>query len=74
MFVRDYYTVSIPGDLSEEMNDLENQAITEARERAKLFAIPCEWSVKLIKGEIGSYEVVFRVCRKRNKRILTKSV
>ena len=74
MFVRDYYTVSIPGDLSEEMTDLENQAITEARERAKLWVVPCEWSVKLIKGEVGSHEVVFRVCRRRNKRILTKSV
>jgi hypothetical protein len=74
MLVRDYYTVSIPGDLSDEMADLERQAITEARERTRLHVIPCEWSVKLIKGEIGSHEVIFRVCRKRNKRILTKSV
>jgi hypothetical protein len=67
MLVRDYYNVSIPGDLSDNMEDLAEQAITEARERARLYCIPCEWRVKHISGEVGDWEVKFRVCRTRRR-------
>lgn len=66
-FVYDYYTVSVPGDLSDSMEELGQQAIREAEERTKLYCIPCQWSAEPIKGEIGSYKVLFLVRRKRNK-------
>jgi len=67
-FQYDYYTVSIPGDLSDDMTVLADQAITEAKERAKLYCVPATWTAQRISGEIGSFEVVFRVTRKRNRK------
>lgn len=67
LIIRDYYVVSIPGDLSDNMEDLASQAITEARERAKLYCVPAEWSATPISGEIGSFEVKFRVVRRRRR-------
>ena len=62
----DYYTVILPGDLFESMEEFKDYAINEAREKAKLYVIPCSWRVKLISGEIGDWEIKFRVCRIRN--------
>lgn len=67
----DRYTVSIPGDLADNLEALGDQAITEARERARIFAIPAVWTATRIKGDVGDNEVVFRVVRKRAKRIKT---
>lgn len=65
----DYYEVKIPGDMSDEMGDLKEQAIVEARERSKLYVVPCEWEVKLVSGNVGDFEVTFMVRRKRLRRV-----
>jgi hypothetical protein len=65
--VRDYYTVSIPGDLSDNMRDILEQAIVEAKERTRLYCIPAEWTATRISGEIGDWEIVVRVRRRRNR-------
>lgn len=63
----DYYTVAVPGDLADNMEALAEQAITEARERAKLYVMPATWTATHISGEVGDFEVKFRVRRARNK-------
>ncbi len=65
-FKYDYYTVAVPGDLHDNMEALADQAINEARERAKLYAMPAVWTARHISGEVGDFEVKFRVCRKRS--------
>lgn len=66
-FIRSYYRIAIPGDLSDDIEVLGQQAITEARERARLWCSTCLWTATKISGEIGDYEVIFRVCRKRKR-------
>ena len=69
-FVYDYYEVSLPGDIFDGEDALErlaNLAIDEARERAKLYCIPAEWTAERISGEVGDFEVTFKVRRKREK-------
>jgi hypothetical protein len=63
--VRDYYTVTVPGDLADTVTDLAVAAINEARERTRLYCIPAEWTATLIAGEPGDFEVTFRVVRRR---------
>jgi hypothetical protein len=67
----DYYEINLPGDLCENNDDwLENMgsyAISEARERAALYVIPAEWTAELIEGDADSFEVIFKVRRKRNQ-------
>jgi len=68
MIVYDYYTVAIPGDVfdcEDALERLADLAIDEARERARLYCIPAEWRATLLSGEVGDWEVKFRVCRKR---------
>jgi hypothetical protein len=62
---KNVYKIRIPGDLgtAEEICD---QAITEAHERAWLF-IPASWEAQIIEGTVGeSYEVVVKVTRWHN--------
>lgn len=66
--VRDYYLVKIPGDIGQSLEGLADLAINEARERAKLYCMPAEWQATHIAGELGDFEVIFRVRRKRFKR------
>ena len=61
----DYYTVAVPGDCADTLAELADVAINEARERARLYAIPAEWLAVVIRGEIGDCNVTFRVRRKR---------
>lgn len=63
----DYYQIDIPGDLSDNLEDLANQAIVEAREKAKLYCMPALWTAQHVSGEVGDFNVTFRVCRKRNR-------
>lgn len=64
----DYYTVSVPGDCYDTREELGQLAIREAEERTKLYCLPCEWTAKLVAGELGDYELSFKVRRKRAKR------
>lgn len=66
--VRDYYTVSLPGDVFDSLEDLSSLAINEAKEKVRLYCVPAIWTVKVLAGEVGDHEVSFRVCRVRNKR------
>ncbi len=66
-YVYDYYEISIPGDAFETMEDACDCAINEARDRARLYCMPCMWSAWPIRGEIGSWEIIFKVSRKRNR-------
>lgn len=62
----DYYTIGIPGDAFETLKEASDCAIDEARDRASLYCIPCDWCATVISGEIGDYEITFRVRRRRN--------
>ncbi len=66
--VRDYYVIDVPGDLSDDMDVILDQAITEAREKARLYCMPAEWTATRISGEIGDNSIMVRVRRKRNKK------
>jgi flavin-binding protein dodecin len=62
--VRDYYRISIPGDFGTETEICE-QAVTEARERARLYVMPAEWAARIVSGTVGDYEVTVLVTRRR---------
>lgn len=64
-YVRDYYTVAIPGDAADDINTLAEYAITDAREMARLYVMPAEWIATRVSGTVGDHEVIFRVRRKR---------
>ncbi len=66
--IRNYYTVNVPGDAFETLEDVTDHAVHEARERAKLYCIPAEWTATVVRGEIGDHEIEVRVCRKRNRK------
>ena len=61
----DYYTIDVPGDCADTIEELGGIAINEARERARLYCIPALWTARLISGAVGDWEVTFRVSRKR---------
>ena len=65
--VNDYYLVRIPGDMCNTLTEVCEAAITEAREKTRIYAIPAEWTARVIKGEIGDWEVTVKVRRRRNK-------
>lgn len=68
----DYYEIEIPGDvfqgdsMEEQREGICQQAIDEARERAKLYCVPANWSAHIIKGEPGDTIVTVKVRRVRN--------
>ena len=64
-YIYDYYTVKVPGDLDDNLHDLADHAIQIARDRAKLYCTPCNWTAWLVSGGIGDFEVTFRVRRTR---------
>lgn len=64
----DYYTVEVPGDLADTLQELGDHAINEARGRARLYCMPAHWEATHVSGEVGDFTVTFRVCRKRNRR------
>jgi hypothetical protein len=64
----DYYTVDVPGDCADSVEELGNIAIDEARDRARLYCIPALWTARRISGEVGDFTVRFQVCRKRRRR------
>jgi hypothetical protein len=68
-YVYDYYEVEIPGDLSDDLTVLAEQAITEAREKTRLYCMPALWTATRISGEVGDWVVRFRVVRKRNRKV-----
>ena len=61
-YAYDYYLVEVPSDYSEDPEERENAAINEAKERARLWVVPCEWFVVWDTGEL------VKVCRKRHPR------
>lgn len=66
--VRDYYTVELPGDVYDSLESLADLAISEARERARLYCCPAIWTATLVSGEVGGASVVFRVKRERRAK------
>lgn len=64
-FVYDYYKVLIPNDLSDDPKYAASVAIDQAREQAKLYCIPCEWTATKI-GQ-NALDDIYRVRRKRNR-------
>lgn len=61
---RNYYLVSIPRDFTEDVREACEQAIAEARERARKYFMPCNWEAKRI-GHTPSNHVI-RVVRRHN--------
>lgn len=57
----DYYRVDVPQEFGTE-EERGEQAIHEARERARLFCLPALWRVLRIEGD------ALVVCRVRHKR------
>jgi len=74
MFQYDYYDVEVYSDCADSIEGLADLAITEARERARLYCIPAIWSARLLAGglESGDFVTYFRVCRKRHKATGTR--
>jgi hypothetical protein len=63
---RDVYHIQVPGDLADTPQELCEHAITEARERARIYAMPANWEAEIEKGEVGDFEVTVKVIRWRN--------
>ena len=63
----DYYLIRLPGDMEDNLKDMENHAIEEARCRTQVWAWPAEWRVTHISGHPGDSEVVFQVRRTRSR-------
>ena len=63
----DYYIIDVPVDCADTLDALADIAINEARERAKLYCIPCDWSATVISGKGGNSDMRFRVRRRRNR-------
>ena len=61
----DYYTVDVPGDCADSVEDLGSIAIDVCRERARLYCMSALWIATRIAGVVGDWVVRFRVCRKR---------
>jgi hypothetical protein len=66
-FVYDYYLVVVPGNCPRTVKELGGRAIDVARERARLYCLTCAWTARLVAGEVGDFEVTFRVRRRRNR-------
>lgn len=60
---RECFTIKIPGNLSNDWDELADHALHQAREEADTHVIPCKWSVGHISGKIGDHEITFRVIR-----------
>lgn len=58
--VYDYYAVDLGGLIADE-EDRANIAMMEARERARLYVMPCEWQILSDDGDM------VRVRRKRRR-------
>lgn len=58
-----YYNIEIPPDCSSDPEERFNLAILQAKEQAKLFIVPCDWTKVRDDGNI------VRVCRKSRKMI-----
>jgi len=65
-FVYDYYDVAVPSDLSEDESVMAHQAITEAEERTRIYALPCDWRAEKI-GE-NAMDTLYRVRRRRYRK------
>jgi hypothetical protein len=65
-YLYDQYTIDVPGDCAETIQELGEIAINEARERARLYCMPANWTATRISGEVGDNNVRFKVVRKRN--------
>lgn len=64
--IKKEFFISLPGDMSDVIDDFYNQAITEAREDAEDYVMPATWEVEKVSGEIGDNEIVFKVIRLSN--------
>jgi hypothetical protein len=62
-FVYDYYKVAVPSDLSSDPDVMAQQAIRQAEESTRVYAMPCDWSAERI-GE-DCLDVHYRVRRRR---------
>ena len=61
---KNYYTVNIPLDFTNKEKEACSQAIEEAKERTRVYFMPCEWTAKCIRKTGSDY--VIRVCRRHN--------
>lgn len=55
----DYYNIEIPLDCEENKERRFELAILEAKERTRLFCLPCNWRLISDNGEI------IKICRER---------
>jgi hypothetical protein len=62
----DRYLIQIPDDFG-STEDVIDQAIAEASERTRVYAVPCEWRASLAPSENTPGNVAVRVVRKRIK-------
>jgi hypothetical protein len=50
--VRNYYTVLIEAEAETDLERRFELAILEAKERARIFRIPCQWRLVWTKGDL----------------------
>lgn len=60
----DYYTIDVPSDAFVSEADAGHCAINEARDRARIYCMPCDWSATLLSKD--GWTMRFRVRRRRN--------
>ena len=61
-YIYDYYDVDIPDDCEEDADRRFLLAVNQARDAARIYAIPCLWYLVFLDGN------VVRVCRRRARR------
>lgn len=74
-FVYDYYDVFIPRDAvprafesNEAFDELFTLAFSNAKQRTRICAMPCEWTAHIIDEPLSAHFHV-RVCRKRHRSV-----
>ena len=63
---KNYYTVKVPGDCADTIEKLGHIAIAEAEDRTRMYFMPAMWLAHLVSGQLGDWEVKFRVVRYHN--------
>lgn len=61
----DYYTIDLDSGAFDSDEEIRLSAIQEARERVRLYIMPCEWRAEIIAGGLDCFITRVKVCRIR---------
>lgn len=60
------FTIRLPGDMFATLEEFAHYAIYQAREEAEDFVIPAAWRAEHVSGDVGDWEIEYRVTRESN--------